>query len=90
MPDPVELEDLVSYLVRSSRLGRAEVIRLVDEVVSHLRESPEEFIRRRHWELQHEGIPNEQIFARIGAQIAQRRFRAPVFTPRQIRRIIYG
>jgi hypothetical protein len=90
MTDRVELEELVAYLVRSSRLGRAEAIRLVDEVLAFLHESAEEFVRRRHHELQQSGHSNSEIFARIGAESAQRRFRAPPYSERQIRRIVYG
>jgi len=90
MSPPADLEELIVYLVRTSRLGRTEVTRLVDEVVAFLDESPEEFICRRHRELQHEGYSNSEIFSRIGAEVARRRFRAPPFTERQIRRIVYG
>ena len=90
MSDKAELEDLVAYLVRSSRLTPAEATRVVDEVVSFLDESPEEFVCRRHRELQREGWANNDIFLRIIAEMSQRRFRAPHFTERQIRRMIYG
>jgi hypothetical protein len=90
MSDAAELEDLVAYLVRSSRLDRRQASRLVDEVLAALDETPEDFIRRRHRALQGDGLSNESIFARIGAELAKRRFRAPAYTARQIRRIIYG
>jgi hypothetical protein len=90
MSDDIELKDLVAYLVRSSRFSEAEVTRLVEEVVSFLNESPEEFVCRRHRELQREGCANNEIFLRIAVEMTKRRFRAPHFTERQIRRIIYG
>jgi hypothetical protein len=90
MSDAADLEELVAYLVRTSRLDRAQASRLVDEVLAALDETPEDFIRRRHRALQGEGLSNEAIFARIGAELAQRRFRAPAYTARQLRRIIYG
>jgi hypothetical protein len=90
MSDRAELEDLVAYFVRTSRLSRPEAIRLIDEVLSFLDELPEQFIRRRHRALQDEGRANDEIFARIAAELARRRFRAPALTERQIRRIIYG
>lgn len=90
MSDPVELEDLVAYLVRTGSLSRSEVARLVDEVLGFLDELPEEFVCRRHRELQAEGCPNDAIFARIVAEMARRRFRAPAYSARQIRRMIYG
>jgi hypothetical protein len=90
MSDPAELEELIVYLVRTSRLNRAEITRLVDEVVTFLDESAVEFIRRRHRELQQKGYSNSEIFSRVGSEAARRPFRAPPFTERQIRRIIYG
>ena len=90
MAERVELEELVGYLVRSSRLSRAEAVRLVDEVLAFLHESAEEFVRRRHHELQQAGHSNSEIFARIGTEAARRRFRAPPLSERQIRRIVYG
>jgi hypothetical protein len=90
MSDAGDLEDLVAYLVRSSRLERPQAVRLVDEVLAALDETPEDFIRRRHRALQGEGLSNEAIFGRIAAELSRRRFRAPSYTARQIRRIIYG
>ena len=85
-----ELEELIGYLVRSSRLSASEARRLVGEVLSFLDETPEDFVRRRHRALQAEGLANPEIFLRVSAELAQWRFRAPRFTQRQIRRIIYG
>jgi hypothetical protein len=90
MSDHAELEDLVAYLVRSSRLTLPEAVRLVDEVLSFLDESPEEFVCRRHREMQAQGLANSESFARIAAELTRRRFRAPALTARQIRRLIYG
>lgn len=90
MSDPAELEELVNHLVRTSRLAPAEAAKLVDEVLSFLAEQPEEFARRRHRALQQEGLANAEIFARLAAELARWRFRAPAYTERQIRRLIYG
>jgi hypothetical protein len=90
MSDRSEFEDLVGYLVRAGRLSRPEVERLIDEVLAYLDELPEEFVCRRHRALQSEGLSNGEIFQRIAAELAGRRFRAPAYTERQIRRMIYG
>jgi hypothetical protein len=90
MSADLELEDLLTYLSRTSRLTSAEIARLVAEVLAFLDESAEEFIRRRHRELQQEGYINAEIFSRISEETARRRFRAPAYTERQIRRIVYG
>ena len=87
--DP-ELEDLVAYIARSNALGASEASRLVGDVLSFLDETPEDFVRRRHRAFQRAGYPNSEIFARVAAEVAARRFRAPAYSERQIRRIIYG
>jgi thioesterase domain-containing protein len=89
MPDQ-ELGELVTYLARSSRMTAAEARRAVDEVLAFMNETPEEFIRRRHLALQGQGHSNTAIFEQIARELAQRRFRAPNYTKRQIRRVIYG
>jgi hypothetical protein len=90
MSEPAELEDLVTYLVRTTRLSRAEASRLVGEVLSFLDERPEEFVCRRHRALQGEGLSNSEIFARLAAELRRWRFRAPAYSERQLRRIVYG
>jgi hypothetical protein len=85
-----DLNELVEYLARTSRLEPQEARRVVDEVLSFLVEEPEPFVRRRHLALQRQGLANPAIFARLQAELAQRRFPAPAYTTRQLRRIIYG
>jgi hypothetical protein len=86
----LELEDLVDHLTRSSRLTRPEAARLVEDILAFLDERPEEFVCRRHRALQKEGLSNGEIFSRLTAELARLRFRAPAYTERQLRRIIYG
>jgi hypothetical protein len=90
MSDLVELEELIAYLVRTSRLSAPEAARVVNEVLGYLTETPEAFIRRRHLALQSQGLANEAIFTQLVTELERLRFRAPPLTPRQIRRIIYG
>jgi hypothetical protein len=90
MSDLGELQELVTYLVRTSRLTPAEARRVVGEVMAFLDETPDAFIRRRHLALQSEGLSNTAIFSRLAAELSQWRFRAPEYSERQIRRIIYG
>ena len=90
MSELSEFEDLVIYLVRTTRLSGPEAVRLVDEVLSRLDERPEEFVCRRHRALQGEGLSNSEIFARLSAELARWRFRAPAYSERQLRRMIYG
>jgi len=90
MPDQTELGELVAYLVRSSRLSPAEAARVVNEVIAFLDETADDFIRRRHFALQAQGRSNSEIFTQIASELGLRRFRAPGYTERQIRRVIYG
>lgn len=85
-----DMGELVEYLARSSRLTPQEAARLVQEVLAFMSEVPEDFIRRRHLALQAQGLSNRAIYLQIGAELAARRFRAPEYSERQIRRIIYG
>ena len=90
MSDPGELEELVSYLSRSTRLTPDEGRRVIQEVLAFLHETPEAFVRRRHRAMQADGLPNSEIYLRLTAELSARRFRAPAYTERQIRRMIYG
>ncbi|HTW75415.1 MAG TPA: hypothetical protein VMD56_10905 [Steroidobacteraceae bacterium] len=85
-----ELEELAGYLARSSRLSLTEARRLLQEVLGFLQETPESFVRRRHRALQSEGLSNSVIFQRLSAELSAWRFRAPAYSQRQLRRMIYG
>lgn len=85
-----EMVELVDYLAGSSRLTPQEAARLVNEVLAFMSEVPEDFIRRRHLALQAQGLSNRAIYLQISDELAARRFRAPEYSERQIRRIIYG
>lgn len=82
--------DLFEHLERMTRLSRLEAERLVAEVLEYFSEPLEVFVARRHAELQSEELKNPDIFARIAAEVRQRRFAAPDLSERQIRRMIYG
>jgi hypothetical protein len=88
--EPNDLEELVDYLARTTRLERGQAERLVDEVLSFLGEQPEQFVRRRHLELQRQGLSNALIFQQLERELSRRRFAAPAYSRRQLRRIVYG
>jgi hypothetical protein len=90
MSDPGELQELIAYLARTTRLSPAEAQRLVAEVLSFLDETAEDFVRRRHRALQAEGLSNASIYLQLAAELSAWRFRAPKCSARQIRRMIYG
>ena len=85
-----DLDDLIAHLVTTTRLSRPEAVRVVQEVFAFLAESPEAFVVRRHAELRAADRPNPAIFAQIGRELRDRRFRGPELSERQIRRLIYG
>jgi hypothetical protein len=90
MSDAGDLDDLVAYVARSSGLDPSQARRIVDDVLSYLAESPQDFVRRRHAALLRLGRRNDEIYGRIAEELAERRFPAPPWSLRQIRRIIYG
>jgi len=90
MAEPTELSDLVAYLARTTRLTASEALHVINEVLAFLDDRPEEFVCRRHRALQGQGLPNNDIYARLRDELACLRFRAPDYTERQLRRLIYG
>lgn len=85
-----QLRELTDYLSRTTRLEPDEAARVVQEVIGHLQETPDAYVRRRHRALQGEGLTNAAIYERLAVELSVWRFRAPELSPRQIRRMIYG
>ncbi|WP_026180879.1 hypothetical protein [Demetria terragena] len=86
MPD----EELVHRVALTTGLPSSEAIRVIEDVIAWHSESVEEFVRRRHTELQLRGTRNEQAFGVIAAELRNRPVRAPELSERQLRRIIYS
>ena len=84
------IDDLLDHLVRTSALSREQAMRIVAEVLTYFDEPLETFVRRRHRELQAEGLANSAIYQRIRHDLKFWRVAAPETSERQIRRIIYG
>lgn len=63
---------------------------MIEEVRVYFSETAETFVRRRHGELRREGIANARIFPIVAAELARRCVAPPVYTERQLRRIVYG
>jgi tRNA(His) 5'-end guanylyltransferase len=89
MPDPYP-EDLARYLAASTGLPQPTAARVVADVITYFSETIEEFVRRRHVELQRRQHTNHEIWPVITAELGQRRFAAPGLSERQLRRIVYG
>lgn len=83
-------DDLVAHLEGTLGLGRSAAARVIDEVLAYFHETVDQFVLRRHGELQAESQKNEEIFEQIIAELGNRRFAAPPLSPRQLRRLIYG
>ncbi|ARX83663.1 MULTISPECIES: hypothetical protein [Streptomyces] len=83
-------EELVDHLTRSSSLQRGEALRVIQDVLAYFDETAEQFVRRRHRELQGQGLVNAEIFERIAADLRYRAVAPPELTLRQLRRMVYG
>ena len=89
MPDQFP-PDLVRRVAVSTDLPQATAVRVIADVIAYFSESIEEFVRRRHGELQRRQYKNDEIWPVIAAELGQRRFAAPGLSQRQLRRIVYG
>ncbi|MER6539331.1 hypothetical protein ACWDE0_16385 [Streptomyces sp. 900105755] len=83
-------DELVDHLTRSSPLSRGEALRVIQDVLAYFDETTADFVRRRHRELQAEGLVNTEIFDRIAADLKYRAVAPPELTLRQLRRMVYG
>ncbi|AGS69760.1 hypothetical protein [Streptomyces collinus] len=83
-------EELVDHLTRSTPLSRGEALRVVQDVLAFFDETTQDFVRRRHRELQAQGLTNTTIFGRIEADLRYRAVAPPELTLRQLRRMVYG
>jgi len=83
-------DDLIDHLVRTTPLQRGEAARIVLDVLAYFDERTEEFVRRRHRELQSRGLTNTEIFARISSELPRRAVAPPDLSLRQLRRLVYG
>lgn len=64
--------------------------RIAEDVLLYFNDTVEEWVRSRHYRLQHRGLKNEDIYRKISEEILERRFASRPLSIRQIRRMIYG
>ena len=83
-------DELVDHLTRTTPLSRGEALRVIQDVLAYFDETAEDYVRRRHRELQAQGLVNAAIFERIEADLQYRAVAPPELTLRQLRRIVYG
>ncbi|BBG00998.1 hypothetical protein C8E95_6215 [Pseudonocardia autotrophica] len=82
--------DLVRHVVATTGLPREVAARVVADVVAHFAETTEQFVRRKHRELQARGLRNDEIWPRIGAELGTRVVAPGEVSARRLRRIVYG
>ncbi|GLZ52134.1 hypothetical protein [Actinomycetospora sp. NBRC 106378] len=82
--------ELVRNVSASTGLPGPVAARVVADVVAYFSESVEEYVRRRHRELQARDRRNAEIWAVIASELATRPVRAGEVSERQLRRIVYG
>lgn len=90
MSDAPPPRELIDHLCRAGALDAGTAARLLTEIIAFYDETPDDFIRRRHRELQLAGYANNAIYRVLAQEIPGRRFAAAPRTERQIRRAIYG
>ena len=84
------LDELVEQVCRTTGLRTAEARRVVDDVVAYFTATTEDYVRRRHRDLQLRGVRNDASFAMIAEELRRYPVRAPELSARQLRRIVYG
>jgi hypothetical protein len=83
-------EELIRHVVVSTGLAPAVAVRLVADVLDYFGETTEQFVRRRHRELNRRGQGNATIWPVVAAELRARRVVAEPLSERQLRRIVYG
>ncbi len=79
-----------NHITDTFNISEHDFERLLEEFLGHFASTLEEFVRRRHLELQREGKKNEEIYRVIREETAGRRFSSRPPSLRRVRRIIYG
>lgn len=90
MTNAIVPSELIDHLCRNSRLNAQEAEHIVNEVLAYFAETPDEYLRQRHQELQSLGRSNSDIFLVLQHELQNRRFASKPMSTRQIRRAIYG
>ena len=78
------------YLLGIADVSERDLDKLASDLHHHWSETVEEYVRRRHRELQRQRIPTREIYGIIQGELTHRRFGVRGRSERQIRRLIYG
>jgi hypothetical protein len=83
--------ELAIHIAASTGLPLPTATRVVADVIAYFgEETTEEFVRRRHGEMQRRGMKNARIWVAIAGELHGRPVGAGVLSERQLRRIVYG
>lgn len=82
--------DLKSHIVDNYGITPESFERLFEEFAAYFDVTVEEFVRRRHLEMQKAGARNESIYAALMEEAREMRFAVRGLSERQVRRLIYG
>ncbi|GAA4784989.1 hypothetical protein GCM10023200_18490 [Actinomycetospora chlora] len=82
--------ELVRHVAATTGLSGAVAARVVADVVAYYSETTEEYVRRRHRELQARDRRNAEIWTVIADELAHRPVAPGPITERRLRRIVYG
>jgi hypothetical protein len=88
--DPSPHAELTFHIAASTGLPVPTATRVVADVIAFFGETTEQFVRRRHGELQRRGHKNAWIWEAIAGELAGRPVGAGELSERQLRRIVYG
>ncbi len=84
------ISDLQNHLINTFNLKTEDIPRLLGDVFGFFNLTLEDFVQSRHLDLKAIGLKNEEIYLTLQKEVEERRFKAPVLSLRQIRRMIYG
>ena len=82
--------ELVRHVAASTGLPGPVAARVVADVVAYFSETTEEFVRRRHRELQAHEKRNAEIWTAIADELTARPVAPGPVSERRLRRIVYG
>ncbi len=83
-------EDLLLHLSAVTGLDAGTLQKIVQEIHHWFEEDREAWLRRRHRELQHQGLKNREIYPRLLEEARATLVRPGPLSLRQIRRVLYG
>jgi hypothetical protein len=82
--------DLQTHVAQTYGIPSAAFNRLYEEFAAFYDVTLEEFVRRRHLEMQKAGKRNREIYLALLREVRAMRFSVRDVSERQIRRLVYG